>query len=67
MWIFASTTQEALPGIGYEPLTDAEFEAAVERYEAQFDAAQRGAVKRSGLYRHVKDKPEAKAGDGGEE
>lgn len=63
-WKFVGNC-EPLPGIGYGPLTDAEFEEKAAAYEAQFPG-QEGAVKRSKLYEHVKDKPEAKAGGGDE-
>ena len=61
-WVFKSTTQEPLPGIGPGPLTDEEFDAAITRmWPGEEDAVRKG-----GLYEHVKDKPETKAGGGDE-
>lgn len=56
-----SVTDEVEPiaGIGWGPLTDAEFEEAVAIYEALFDDEQKGAVKASGLYKHVPNPPRA--------
>lgn len=56
MWT-CTTNVEPLTGIGPGPLSDEEFDERVAAYEARFDAAQAGAVKRSGLYQHTNDKP----------
>lgn len=51
MWTFIGDG-EPLAGIGPGPLTDEEFEARVEQYEARYSEDQRGAVQASGLYQH---------------
>jgi hypothetical protein len=45
---------EPTVGIGPGPLEDADFEAAVERVEAQYGSDQRGVIKASGIYVHEK-------------
>ena len=49
---------EPLAGIGEGPMEDAEFEARVARYEAQFGPEGAGSVVRSGMYVHEADKTE---------
>jgi hypothetical protein len=51
-----------IPGVPTVDMTDAEFERIEEEYERnnQVPASQKGCLKRSPLYKHVKDAPEAK-------
>jgi len=59
-WYFVGDKdgKEPLPGI---PLvcSDEEFEAATGAYEAHFGTEAKGSVKKTGLYKHMKDAPAA--------
>lgn len=71
MWVFTGQRKyiddgtehlipvEPMAGLGPGPLTDAEFEAAVARLEAQHDDEERGAIVASGIYQHRDDDLEA--------
>jgi len=53
-WLFdKSKGLEPIPGLPVAADDDA-FEAAVAAYEGQFDSDQAGAVKASGLYKHMR-------------
>lgn len=58
MWQFVGNG-EPLVGIGAGPIEDAEFDARVTKYEAQFSAEQAGCVKASGLYAQTEKKSKA--------
>lgn len=64
MWRFVGQEQGKLPipGLPLEA-SDDDFEAAVERYEARFGPEGKGAVKRSGLYRHYSARGRTTAAD----
>lgn len=58
MWTYQGNGR-CIPGVPTRDLTDAEFEAVCEEYDKQFSADQKGSLKRSPLYKHAKDTPEA--------